>query len=147
LTAVDPGGADDMPGGERRSQPPASLDVIAYQVGALQSALDRSLGQLERTMERGFAEVKIEVVGLSNRMGDLEQQFVRMDERQTAVEKWIRAEEERQKEAATRATQRAEIAEENASQMKLLRWVGVVLVSLAAVGGFVVALLQLVGGP
>lgn len=133
--------------GERRAVPPASLDVVAYQVGALQTSLDRGLAALERSQDRGFADVRLEVATLSSEMASLKENFVRMDTRVEALETFKTNQEERERLERERAEERAENAA--VDQTKYKTWTIILgpLVGIAVVGAFVLAVMQAFGGP
>jgi hypothetical protein len=131
---------EDQMGGDRRSPAPVSLDVIAYQVGALQTSVDRGLSGMERVIDRGLADVRVEVAGLATRLGEIEQQFVRIDTRVEALESLRIEEEERQRKTAERAEARAEVANVDQAQLRMWRWLAVACVGAAAIGSLVVAI-------
>lgn len=135
-----------MPNGERRSQPPVSLDVIAYQVGALQTSVDRGLAGMERTIDRGLSELKIEVHGLSNDVAAVKEQLGRMDTRVEALEIYRQQEEDRRQQLQERSELRAEAAAVDQSQLRMWRWLGGGALGFVGIGGFLITLAELLGG-
>lgn len=131
--------------GDRRSAPPVNLDVIAYQVGALQTSLDRGLAALERSQDRGFSDIRVEVAGVASGLAGLKEEFVRMDARVGALEKFKVDEEDRQRAARELAEKRADTATVDQARYRTYAWIAAPLLGLCAVGAFVIALIQAIG--
>ena len=131
-----------MPAGERRAHPPVSLDVIAFQVGALQTSVDRGLSAMERTIDRGLAELKVEVQGLSNDVAAVKEQLGRMDTRVEALEIYRQQEEDRRQTFQERSDIRAEAAALDQTQLRMWKWLFAGLLGVTVLGGFVIGLVE-----
>jgi hypothetical protein len=126
---------------DRRAQPPVDLNVIAYQVGALQTALDKGLSALERVLEKGLDAVATRLDKIEERQASTELKLERQDARLQALEEYKTELEKRDAAAAAAAASDLKAATTESQHMKTLRMLGGFLVGAAVVGGLILAIL------
>lgn len=136
---------DDRPisAAERRR---GDINVLQYQVGALQSALDRGLGALDKTIEKGFDSINVRIDKLDARMATVE-------ERQAFDAARLKALEQFRAEADRREDERRKLAEAEARQLvdesqqaKVVRTIVMLAVATLGVVGTIVAIVTQLGG-
>ena len=130
--------------GDRRSQPPVNLEVINYQVGALQTSLDKGLFALERTVEKGFEGVDRRLSRIEERQTVMERQQERSDARLEALEEFRREQEARDNDLASMQRQELKLATDGSNTAKQLRLLGFIIAgALTGVGTLIAILGQL----
>lgn len=131
---------------DRRAQPPVDLNVIAYQVGAVQTSIDRGLAAMEKTMERELGKVADQLGAVEVRLSDLERHQVRSDGRLDALEEFRRGQEERQRADEATRTAELKVAMDGSEQARFYRWLAKLIVGAAAVAGTIVGIVSAIGG-
>lgn len=136
-----PNGEQQTPDDRRRGD----INVLQYQVGQMQSALDRGLGSLEKTIEKGFDSLNIRVDKLDARMATVEERQAFDAARLKALEQF-REEQDRRLDEQRRAQEAAmKIAVDESQQAKIWRTNVLMFVGLLTVIGTVIAILSQVG--
>lgn len=128
-------GNEPVPGVPQRRM--ADLNVIQYQVGALQSALDRGIGGIEKTMEKGFE-------GISTRLDKIEDRMKTVEERQAfdaarlkALEQFREEQDRREEVRARETTAELKANVDNSQNMKTLRLLGGLVLALFTVASII----------
>lgn len=130
--------------GDRRAAPPVDLNVINYQVGALQTALDRGLGALERVIEKGFDNIDRRLSRIEERQASMEKRQERSDARLDALEEFRREQESAEKDVAILQRAELKLATDGSETARIWRTIAIITVgSLAALGTAITILAQL----
>jgi uncharacterized coiled-coil protein SlyX len=137
----------DQPGGPMAptGRPAVDLNVIQYQVGALQSAIDRGIGGLERTIDKGFE-------GVATRLDKFEARLKTIEERQAFDAARLKALEEFRAEVDRREDRRRQQADaemraavDNSQMWKTGRWIAGAILFLFTLAGVIVGIVNALG--
>lgn len=134
---------DPIPPFDRRGPARApNLEVVLFQIGALQTALDRGLGGLEKVVEKGFDSLDTRVGKLDDRMAQIERRQEFDAARLKSLEQF-REEQDRRDEERRRSTdEELKLAVDSTAQAKMLRWTFAAIAAVLGVAGGVVALIN-----
>lgn len=124
---------------------PASLEVIQYQVGVMQSTLDRSLSSIDRTIERMGAELRDSLARQGDRLGSIEQQLSSHRAEIAALQSFRQDQEQKEREETRRLAEKQQKADDSSLRvniwLELAKMAGASIVSV----GTIVAVLAAVG--
>lgn len=132
--------ADENEGVRPEERRRGDISVLQYQVGALQSALDRGLGALEKSIEKGFDSINLRIDKLDARMATVEERQAFDAARLKALEQF--REEQDRREADRRKQLDAELAAavDSSQQAKTIRLLVGIGMGLLGIAGTVVAI-------
>lgn len=124
----------------------ADLSVLQFQVGSMQTALDRGIGALERSMDKGFDQMLGRLDGIEGRLKMVEERQAVDSGRLQALERFRQDSEERDQARISERESRYADALDGSQTARTLRLIGsLVIAAIAAIGTIVGIVAALTG--
>lgn len=118
----------------------ADLSVLQYQVGALQTALDRGIGGIEKTMDKGFESIGVRLDRFEERLKTIEERQAFDAARLKALEQFREEQDRREDERRRVADADLKASVDNSQAWKTARWIGTAIVALFTIAGIIFAI-------